>query len=132
MIWVAAAGPGINLVMAMAAALAMPAAALLPDVVSPWVLANLRNALVLNVVLAVFNMLPLPPLDGGRVMVGLLPRDLAVRYARIERFGMPLLLALIVLPPLIGEQLGVDLGILRWVLLPPVQFVIDAIGYLAW
>ena len=131
MIWVAAAGPGINLAMAYLAALLMYVAVLFPDFARPWLFQNLKNALMLNVVLAVFNMLPLPPLDGSRVVLGLLPSKLAVLYARLERYGMAIIIALLVVPPLIGMHFGMKLNLLPWVLLTPVEILIDAILDLA-
>ena len=128
MVWVAAAGPGINLLLAFVAALLLHIVAWAPPAVGEWLAANLVNAIVLNVVLAVFNMLPLPPLDGGRVAVGLLPVALARPLARLERYGFFILIGLLfVLPPL-GRRLGVELDLLGTVLGPAIRFVITLVA----
>jgi len=76
-IWVAAAGPAMNLALATLAALGLHLVVFLPDAARPWVAENLQNALIINVLLAIFNLLPLPPLDGGRIAVGVLPDAVA-------------------------------------------------------
>ena len=70
-------------------------------------------------------MLPLPPLDGGRVAVGLLPRPLAYPLARLEPYGMPILLLLLFVLPWIGGQIGVDLNVLAYVIGVPMQALIE-------
>ena len=127
MVLVAAAGPGINIAMAIAAALLAHAVGVLPAGAQRWTLLNLENAIVINVVLAVFNMIPLPPLDGGRVAVGLLPNVLARPLAQLEGYGMLIIIGLIFVLPIIGDQLGRNLNVIGWLLGGPVNTIIDAI-----
>jgi Zn-dependent protease len=117
MILVAAAGPATNIVLAIVAGLIFHTVSLLPDTAALWLADNLRNALVLNVMLAVFNLFPLPPLDGGRILVALLPKPAAMAVARIEPFGLLILIGLLIVLPLLGDQLGVDLNFVsHWLL----------------
>lgn len=110
MILVAAAGPVMNLLLATLAALGFHVLSYAPQLAAPWLAENLKNALVLNVVLAVFNLLPLPPLDGGRIAVEVLPKALATPLSRLEPYGLLLLVGFLFILPLLGEQLGINLN----------------------
>jgi Zn-dependent protease len=128
MVWVALAGPAVNILLAFAAALLLHPATYVPPALAPWIGENLANAILINVVLAVFNMLPLPPLDGGRVLTGLLPAAAAWRFARLERYGLVILIGLLFLVPLAARSLlGIEFNPLFDVLWPPIVAVYSLI-----
>jgi Zn-dependent protease len=115
MLWVAAAGPGANLVMALGWAALLKGASVLPDGYFTLPLSLISKAGIgINIVLMVLNLLPILPLDGGRIAVSLLPNRLARLYARSEPLGFPILLVLLftnvltaILMPMVDASLDV-------------------------
>jgi Zn-dependent protease len=109
MMAVAAAGPGINLVMAGVAAVLLGwqfviyADTQAPSMAARFLAANLMNFIQINVFLALFNLLPVPPFDGSHIVEGLLPRRLAAAYGRLHKWGLLLMIGLIVVLPLLFD-----------------------------
>ena len=131
MVLVALAGPGINLALALVSAFLIHLALLSPKTIEPWLIQNLINSILINLVLMVFNLIPLPPLDGGRVAVGLLPYPWAGRLARLERHGLLILVGLIFVLPLISEQVGIDLNLFVWLIGVPVEILFNMVKFVS-
>src|SRR3974390_2124657 len=127
MVWVAAAGPAMNMILALLSFLLIFPARLAGHAVSYWLAPILLDSIITNLLLAIFNMLPLPPLDGGKVAVGLLPKAVAIPLAKLGRHGFLILIGAIVILPILGKRIGVDLNIFDWFVLPPIRFVMAGV-----
>ncbi len=131
MVLVAAAGPASNLVLAAVSALGFHLLPFTSETLGTWLADALGKSILINLVLAVLNMLPLPPLDGGRVAVGLLPRALALPLARLERWGLLILIGGLFLLPMLGRQIGLDLDLFHWLIGVPVNWLLPFFAAMA-
>ncbi|HVB16907.1 MAG TPA: site-2 protease family protein [Stellaceae bacterium] len=123
---VAAAGPATNILLAIVSSLLFYGVDWMPASASRWAAENLVHSVQLNAVLCVFNMLPFPPLDGGRVAVGLLPRFLARPLARVEPYGMLILLSIFVVS-YVGAHSGLGFSLLGWLIGAPTDALIRSV-----
>ena len=111
MLWVAAAGPGTNLLMAVGwAALLKITTTMEPGLLGAFLAGNARAGIEINAVLMLLNLLPIPPLDGGRIAVSLLPHRLAWQFSKLEPYGLAILLVLL-FTDILGRILGPLLGV---------------------
>ena len=125
MVLVAIAGPASNILLAILSALLIGLGSILPASAGLWLVSNLENSIIINLLLAIFNLIPLPPLDGGRIAVGLLPRSLGWRLAKLEKFGLFILLGLLFVVPMLMKEIGVVFDPLHWLVIVPVQGLFD-------
>ena len=131
-ILVALAGPGSNLFLAVMSVLLFHVVFWLPESIRTWVAITLEKSILINLLLFFFNLIPMPPLDGGRVLVGILPDRLAWRVARLERAGFAIILAALFVLPWLGNQLGMNLNLFAYIVGIPTfataGFLFDLVG----
>jgi Zn-dependent protease len=127
MIWVAIAGPAMNIALAIISAILLRIALTQELTVESPFVRVLMSSVYLNAILAVFNMLPLPPLDGSKVVAPFLPIELARPYLAFERFGMLILLLLVFVAPVLAARNGIDFDVFRWLVRDPAQEVMRLI-----
>ncbi|MCG8509250.1 MAG: site-2 protease family protein [Rhodospirillales bacterium] len=127
MVLVAISGPATNVALAIFAAILLHTTPFMTGGFREWYGETLLAAIWINALLAVFNMLPVPPLDGGRVAVGLLPDVLARPLARLERAGIVIILGAFFVIPWIGEAMGQQWNIFWWVIGEPAQALVEMV-----
>jgi Zn-dependent protease len=126
MIWVAIAGPAMNILLAIVSAILLVTltGGLNDDSSFAQVL---KLSVAINAILAVFNMLPLPPLDGSKVVAPFLPMVLARPYLRLEALGMVFLLLLFFIVPIVAQNNGIDFDLIGPLVLDPADAITRAI-----
>lgn len=122
MAWVAAAGPAMNLLLAFLFALAGHSVDLMPREIGLYVVELILFAVQINLLLMLFNLLPIPPLDGGRILVGVLPLGPARAVARLEPMGFGIIIVGFFLLPALLRQAGIAADPLGSILWPPLEF----------
>ena len=128
MVFVAIAGPVTNIILALVAASILSTMHNFGLLNNPWLVHTFTNFLLINIILAVFNMIPIPPLDGGRVAVGLLPKYFSYQLAKLERYGLFIVITALFILPLIGKEIGIPLKPIHWFIQSVSSFLINIIA----
>ena len=131
MVFVAIAGPVTNIILALLAASILSRMYNFGLMNNPWLIHTLTNFFLINIILAVFNMIPIPPLDGGRVAVGLLPKYFSFQLAKLEPYGFFLIIGGLFILPLIGQTIGISFEPIHWFIKYGSNFLINIIAFIS-
>ncbi len=125
---VAVAGPAANIALCVLSLVVLQVLGWTPDMPGrEWLVETARKSVILNAVLAVFNMLPVPPLDGGRILTALLPGRIGSLLLPFERGGIVLILLVLFVLPWLLSRAGIGFDPLDWLLWRPVEWIIEGL-----
>ena len=127
MVWVAAAGPAMNLALAVVSAVSLYGAGALDGENAALAGNMLLLSIQLNIMLAIFNMLPLPPLDGSKVLAAFMPASLARPYLSFGRYGMTVMLLLLIVLPILSARSGYGFDIFGFLVQRPAEWLTQAL-----
>jgi len=128
MVFVAIAGPITNIILALISASILSMMYNFGLLSNSWLVRTCTNFFLINIILAVFNMIPIPPLDGGRVAIGLLPKFFSYQLAKLERYGFFIIIVALFILPLIGEKIGIPMEPIHWFIKYVSSFLINIIA----
>lgn len=122
-----ASSVGASLALALIGALLLLPIAIFPDFLSFWMAPLFKNFVLANCVILIFNLLPLPPLDGGKLLAVLLPRRMGQKFMSIEPFGILILVGILIILPMAGNVVGAQLRFGQLLVLTPAVMLYNAI-----